>query len=271
MVLGVGVAEVGQDAREVRHDRVEAGDDVEGRADVEAAHAVLGGPGRVGELSAGLLLLAGGRSLRVAGGDRAGDELLEAGPRDAAVGGLGDPRVDVRRLLEREVPGAPGDEPGVGRPDLERLDAPPQLGQPDDEVEGVGDQRGGRPRGDAQPRAQLGAAELRDLGCPHAAEPPGPLPARQPGQRGVEAVGVVDDRVLHGDPQDLDLALALGARDLLGVIEERGPGQLVEVGGQVHDPTQAPSTDIARRARDPLWTASGRLLLSQERPAQSSC
>ena len=70
LVLGVGVAEVGQDAREVGDDRVEPGDDVEGRPDVEAAHAVLGRPRRVGELAPGLLLLAGGGRLRVAGRDR---------------------------------------------------------------------------------------------------------------------------------------------------------------------------------------------------------
>ena len=145
----------------------------------------------------------------------------------------------------REVAGAPGDEAGVGRLDLERLDAAPQLGQPDDQVEGVGHQRVRRPRGDrpaARPARRSRTPRRRG---PHATEPPGPLAAGQPGQLGVEAVGVVDDRVLHRDPQHLDLALALGARHLLGVIEERGLGQLVEVGGQVHDPTQAPTTDNA--------------------------
>ena len=179
----------------------------------------------------------------VARHDEAGDEVLEAGPRDAAVRRLGTSFVDVRRLVDGEVAGAPGDEARIGRLDLDGLHAPPQLGQADHPVESVGHQRVGRPGRDARTGAQRGGCELRELGRADAAEAPGTLAAGEPADLGIECLGVVEDRVLHRDPQDLSLALALHARDLVGVIEERILGQLVESGGQVHASTRSGGTD----------------------------
>jgi hypothetical protein len=113
-VLVVGVAEVGEDVGDPLHPSVEHGDDREGRSDEEAAHAVRGGTGRAGDLARGILLLALGGGLGVARRDEAGDEVLEAGPGDAAVRRLRTALVDVGRLVA------------------------PQLGQPDHQVEGVG-------------------------------------------------------------------------------------------------------------------------------------
>ena len=61
--------------------------------------------------------------------------------------------------------------------------------------------------------------------------------------------------MLHGDPEHLRLALALHARDLVGVIEELGLGQLVESDGQVHASTQAGATDSGWAWQFGLWRA----------------
>jgi hypothetical protein len=239
----VGVAQGRQGVGDELNRGVEPGDDREGRADVEAAHAVLVGAGRAGELAEcrGRLPLGGGD--RIGGGDRAVHELLEPAPRDPPVGGFGDAGVDVGRLLDGQVAGATGHEARVGDPDLERLDPAPQLGQPDHEVEAVGHQGMRRPRAEPQPATQLSGAELGHVRSPDPTEALRTLAARQPGDRRIEGFGVVEDGVLYGGLQDLDVAAALGGRQVVDVVEELAPRHLVDRPDRLHAPSQAASTD----------------------------
>ncbi len=85
-VVVVGVSSCCEHVGDVLHGGVEPGDHCERGADEEAAHPVLGGPGRVGELPLGRFVLATHRRPPVGGHNRRGDQLLEPRPRDPAVG-----------------------------------------------------------------------------------------------------------------------------------------------------------------------------------------
>ena len=243
-VVVAGVTQLEQDPCEVRDHRIQAGDDVQRGADVEGAHARVGGARGPGELTHLRLSLALGGGRRIAGRDCALHERLEPGPRDPAVGCLVDALVDVRRLLDPEVSRLAGDEAGVGCLHLERLDAPPQPWQAVGDVDRVGHQRLRRTGRDLHPRSEHSRRELEHLGRPLCPEP---LRLLTPGQLDVlrvEAVGAVEGRVLECDAQRLRLGFPLSARHRLGVSEELGLGQAFESGGCGHESTQAPTTDI---------------------------
>ena len=104
-VLRVGVAQPAQQIGEEGHRGVEPGDGGEGSADVEAAHPVLVGPGRVGELPTLRGLLRLGRRDRVGGLDGCFHQGLEPCPGDPAVGHLDHSLVDVVGLLPGQVAG----------------------------------------------------------------------------------------------------------------------------------------------------------------------
>jgi hypothetical protein len=115
------------DARGQGGDRgVEGVDDGQGCSDHEGGHAgcLVAGQGceLLGEAGAGGAFFAFAGEVGCGGGDLAGDEGLEAGPGDAAVGGLGDLAVDPRCFGGTQVPGGLGDMDGVGVTDLECLD-----------------------------------------------------------------------------------------------------------------------------------------------------
>src|SRR5690606_32355711 len=72
----------------------------------------------------------------------------------------------------------------------------------------------------------------------------GLLPAREPGQVGVEGLGVVQHRVLDRDPQLLDLTLPPRPGHLTGVVEQPRLRQLLQHHTpEIHDPSQPETTD----------------------------
>ncbi len=201
-VLAARVAQVGQGGGEERHHRIEPGDGRERAADVEAAHPVLGGGGRVGELATpfGLLPLRG--RLGVGGLDRRLDQQLEPGPGDPAVGGLHHPLVDVAGLHRGEVAGLAGHEPGIGDLDLQCLDPLPQPWQPVGQVQGVGHQIPARMGRQAEPAAKVAGENSATSGVP---APPNRRGRSPPGAfncHARDALGVVEDRMLPRRHQD---------------------------------------------------------------------
>ena len=153
---------------EVGDGGIDAGDGGEVGADVEAAHAVFGGPGGLGEDLPGGGLFAGGGGVGVGGDDGGLDEGLEPGPGDPAVRGGRDPGVDVGGFLGGEVAGLAGHVAGVALGDLECLDPGPELREP--VLAGRGRRRpAGRrrrrraPSGRPAPRART----RPPAGCPH--------------------------------------------------------------------------------------------------------
>ncbi len=261
-VLAALVAQVGQDLGEERHHRIEPGDGRERAADVEPAHPVLGRRGGVGELATPLgLLTLRGRG-RVGGLDRGLDQQLEPGPRDPPVGGLGDPLIDVVGLLPGQVAGLAGHEPGIGDLHLQRLHPRPQPRQPVTDVEPVGHQLPRGIRRHPEPGTEGGRGELRHQRRALTPEPAGPLTTRCLQLPGRDRLGVVQDRVLHRRPQNLDLGLPLGARQLVDMVEQLTTRQTPEI----HDNSQTPTTDT----RAPRWSRQSRSRLTAQIDAASA-
>jgi hypothetical protein len=187
--------------------------------DHEGPHAVGLGAGLLRERRPGCFFLATAGELGGGGLDLGLDEVLEPGPRDPPVGGLGDLAVDVRCLFLGQVARGVGDMAGVGDLDLAGIHPVREDGEAEVDVEGVGD----HPlRGEGRlpdPGAERGRGELGDLGSAGAAVLPCLLTPRLP-RILREPVGVVDHRPLVGRAEDLQLSRDHGEVLLLGVRQQ---------------------------------------------------
>src|SRR4029079_16696791 len=101
--------------------------------DVEAAHAVLSGTRRPGELLCCCPTLALGCRLGIALDDGCLDQRLEAAPRDAAIRELRDPGVNQCGLLHRQLAGRAGDVASMAHADFALVQPSLQLRQPEAE------------------------------------------------------------------------------------------------------------------------------------------
>ena len=102
-------------------------------------------------------------------GDGLGDGAVEEGDPDGGQPGGEDP-VDVGGGLHRQGVGRLGDPAGPPDRDVQRLGAAPGVREPVDQVEGVGDQRHRRTRGDAEGEAEGFGCERGHRGGAVAAE-----------------------------------------------------------------------------------------------------
>nr|WP_240341185.1 hypothetical protein [Nocardioides sp. SYSU D00038] len=161
-------------------------------------------------------------------------------PRAESVGFGGEPFVDVRGAGLRQGHGLPGDEAGLPRDGVPGLHPVPEPGEPVAQLEGLGEVGPCSVRGDAEGDAELGDAELRDLGAAVPAEPVGLLAAGDGVEEGFAGVevgpGARPGQVVGLEPGDLGAVAAQPVEHRVGGVEG-----FVLAG--CHTFIQAPTTD----------------------------